>query len=143
MIPNPQGIPTPWCGTPIFWFPLDLPCSQVDPMAARKGDLAFKLDSTTVTFWFHESESAPKGGNRHSPGGGATTTVQGGRRSASTLLVRGAYQNCSQIYFSGVGESLRSCVALLARGAAYLKKKGFGIASIFGQGLAALIFYLF
>nr|QVJ98044.1 hypothetical protein [Apium graveolens] len=32
--------------------------------------------------------------------------------------------------------SLRSCVALLARGAAYLKKKGFGIASIFGQGLA-------
>ncbi|KAK6803452.1 hypothetical protein RDI58_001236 [Solanum bulbocastanum] len=24
---------------PIFWFPLGLPCSQVDPMAARKGDL--------------------------------------------------------------------------------------------------------
>lgn len=34
--------------------------------------------------------------------------------------------------------SLRSCVALLARGAAYLKKKGFGIASIFGQGLAVI-----
>ncbi|KAJ4978382.1 hypothetical protein NE237_009162 [Protea cynaroides] len=24
---------------PVFWFPLGLPCSQVDPMAARKGDL--------------------------------------------------------------------------------------------------------
>ncbi|KAK4372702.1 hypothetical protein RND71_008086 [Anisodus tanguticus] len=24
---------------PIFWFPLGLPCSQVDPMALRKGDL--------------------------------------------------------------------------------------------------------
>ncbi|CAN1156745.1 hypothetical protein LINPERPRIM_LOCUS20387 [Linum perenne] len=23
----------------IFWFPLGLPCLQVDPMAARKGDL--------------------------------------------------------------------------------------------------------
>ncbi|KAB1226671.1 hypothetical protein CJ030_MR1G008480 [Morella rubra] len=24
---------------PVFWFPLGLPCLQVDPMAARKGDL--------------------------------------------------------------------------------------------------------
>uniref|UniRef100_M1BIJ5 Uncharacterized protein n=1 Tax=Solanum tuberosum TaxID=4113 RepID=M1BIJ5_SOLTU len=24
---------------PIFWFPLGVPCSQVNPMAARKGDL--------------------------------------------------------------------------------------------------------
>ena len=29
---------------PVFWFPLGLPCSQVDPMVARKGDLILYSD---------------------------------------------------------------------------------------------------
>lgn len=37
--PSLFGSSSAQCGTPVFWFPLGLPCSQVDPMAARKGDL--------------------------------------------------------------------------------------------------------
>jgi len=59
LLPNVNVVPSR------FWFPLELPCLQVDPMAARKkgdlvlysGDLfpteARKPLTIQIHFWFH------------------------------------------------------------------------------------------
>ena len=63
----------------VFWFPLGLPCSQVDPMVARKGDLMLYSDDLFPT----EARKLPSCPRSHSVNrkGEAYSSISSSRRS--------------------------------------------------------------